>query len=113
MPFSIVEMLYGGLVPAVVALVVWFAARRILPEDAAARYAPGLGLAIGFSAGYWLVWWKGDHGYWIPEKPYDWLPVIVAAAALIGPVVHAGGVARIKRCRALPVVAQDVAGEVE
>src|SRR5688500_3038385 len=97
MPFTVVDMLYGGLVPAVVALVVWFVARRVLHEDAASRYAPSLALALGFSTAYWLVWWKEDHGYWFPRMPYDWLAVVVAAAALVGSVVHARGVSWIER----------------
>jgi hypothetical protein len=97
MPFTIVDILYGGLVPAVVALIVWFAVRRVLPEDAASRYAAGLALGIGFSVAYWLVWWKEDRGYWLPKMPYDWLAVVIAVAAIIGPVLHARGVSWIER----------------
>ncbi len=97
MPFTMIDMLYGGLVPAVVALATWFVARRVLKEDAAARYAPSLAIGIGFSVGYWLVWWKEDHGYWLPKLPYDWLPIFIAAAAIVGPVVHARGVSWFER----------------
>ncbi len=97
MPFTIIDMLYGGLAPAVVALAIWFVARRVLREDAAARYAPSLALVIGFSAGYWLVWWKEAHGYWMPKFPYDLLAFVVAAAMIFGPVVHTRGVSRFER----------------
>jgi hypothetical protein len=97
MPFTIVDMLYGGVVPAVVALIVWFTARRVLPEEAASRCAASLALGIGFSAAYWLVWWKEEHGYWLPRMPYDWLAVVIAVAAVIGPVVHARGVSWVER----------------
>lgn len=97
MPFSILDMLYGGLVPAVVASVVWMASRRVFNAETAARYAPSLALVIGFSVGYWLLWWKEAHGYWLPKMPYDWLPVVVAAAMIVGPVAHARGVSWFER----------------
>jgi hypothetical protein len=97
MPFTLVDLLYGGVVPAVVGMIVWWLARRVLQEDAAARYAASLAVAAGVLAGYWLVWWKEDHGRWLPKMPYDWLPMVIAAAGIIGPVVLARGVSRVER----------------
>src|SRR5688572_2803314 len=96
MPFTIIDILYSGLLPAVVALAVWILARRVLKEDAAARYAPALSLAVGFSVGYWLLWSK-DADYWMPKFAYDWLAVVVALTAIWGPIVHARGVSWFER----------------
>lgn len=38
-------------------------------------------LAVGFVAGYQMV----TGGGWHPERPVTWLPLIVVAAALLGP----------------------------
>jgi hypothetical protein len=93
MPLSLKDLLYGGLVPAVVAFVVWFLARLILKENAAARYAPSLALVTGFATGYFLV----GLGPWMVKSHYTWLPYVVAATVIVAPLAHASGVSWFER----------------
>ncbi|MCO8122010.1 hypothetical protein NHH03_09700 [Stieleria sp. TO1_6] len=86
--FSIQDILYGGLVPAVVAAAVVLVAFWVLPHSLARRYSAAAALALGLFAGYELL----DLGPWLAETHWHWLPYAVLAAAVAGPVACAEGV---------------------
>jgi hypothetical protein len=80
--------------PAVVALFVAWISRRLLPEHAATRYRLALGLASGFAAGYVLL---PEWAPLVPTRHWQWLPYLAMAAAVVGPVGCASGVAAWER----------------
>lgn len=76
-------------------------ARRILPAQFTERYALGIALAAGFFSGYWLL---PDWAPLVPEKHWQWLPYL-AAAAVLGGLTQASGVSWVERLLAYGVLA--------
>ena len=88
MPFSIVDILYGGAAPAVVACIVSMVLRRFAPQDVGKRYAASLAVLAGFALAYRLL----DLGPWAASAHWEWLPYALIASALVGPIASTEGV---------------------
>jgi hypothetical protein len=87
--FAIEVLFFGGVIPAAITIAVVFAANSLFAENVADRWAMAAGMSIAFIAGYailpdWAAFW--------PERHWQWLPYLAAAAMVIGPVGLARGV---------------------
>jgi hypothetical protein len=87
MPFSLTDVLLGGVAPAIVAGVVLVLLRRFLPSELADRFAATVAVLSGFLTGYELL----GLAPWMPTTHWHWLPYAMLGAAVIGPVAEGGG----------------------
>jgi hypothetical protein len=90
--FSVDFLLRGVLAPAVTAFVVALVAMRL------SRGSRGTG-AVAYAAGQVLgtAWFLCGTGDWWPTRNLQWVPWVGIAAAAIGPMVVATGLATIER----------------
>lgn len=93
--------LYTAVPPLAAAVATAWLFRRFLPVTFAERYALGIALAVGFFLGYWLL---PDWAPLLPEKHWQWLPYL-AAAAVLGGLTQATGVSWVERLLAYCVLA--------
>lgn len=93
MPITTADLFYGTLIPVVVAGLSAITARRLLPTDMAQRYPATLATLIGFITGYMLL----GFAPMLPTSHWHWMPHTLLAASLLGPVLDAGGIARVER----------------
>jgi hypothetical protein len=93
MPFSFEDVLYGFLLPSIVAMLGTIVFRRVLPGDMGDRYGASIGFAVALFSGYRML----DLGPWMPEKHWHWLPHSVTLAAIFGSAASAAGVRWLER----------------
>lgn len=86
--------------PAVTSAAVFLVVRRLLPAEAAARYAAAVSSAAGYCVGYALLR-RGE--VLTPERHWHWTFYLVPAAAIVGPV--AAAVRPVERCLAAALAA--------
>jgi len=92
---GVVETLaYGAVLPAALAVALAWICCRVLPVDAAERFALPVGLAAGFFAGYALT---VDRTALVPQRHWQWLPYLSCLAAILGPIGLARGVSGAER----------------
>ncbi|QDS86030.1 hypothetical protein EC9_01880 [Rosistilla ulvae] len=91
--FSIQDILYGGCLPAAVAVLVFVVMSRGLPEQVGLRYASASALTLGFLAGYAML----ALGPWAAESHWHWLPYALLVASVAGPIAAAEGVHAVER----------------
>jgi len=91
MPFSIIDITYGGAIPAIVAIVVWFVIRRLLPGQFGENYPASISVLVGFLTGYGLL----SLAPWTPTAHWHWLPYTMLGAAVIGPLCSFRGLHKI------------------
>lgn len=94
MGFVIDILLYGGVVPAVVAFSLVFVLRRVLPASAAERYPTAIAFAAAFFVGYALL---PSWAAIAPTRHWHWLPYLGLVAMVMGPVGLAQGLLRVER----------------
>jgi hypothetical protein len=85
---------WGGLVPATVAVATWFTCRWVLPASARERYAGALALAVAFGVGYVLF---PEWAELVPTRHWQWLPYLCGIGAVLAPIGMAAGISRIER----------------
>ena len=93
MPFTVTDILYGGAMPAFVAGLLMLILRWLLPDAFEKRYTVVIAFVTGFFVGYGML----SLSPWIPTAHWHWLPWMLLAATVVGPVSCANGVARIER----------------
>ncbi|MCG8408676.1 MAG: hypothetical protein MI923_26020 [Phycisphaerales bacterium] len=93
MPFTIKDMIYGGVAPIIVACMLLLTLRRLLPRDLGERYSVSMATLAGFLVGYGLL----SLAPWSPTAHWHWLPYALMAAAVVGAVVRAEGVRFFER----------------
>lgn len=101
MPLEIELVLYTVVAPFAAAVAIAWLARQILPVNIAERYSLGIALAVGFFTGYWLL---PEWAPLVPEKHWQWLPYL-AAAAVLGGLTQATGVSWVERLLAYALLA--------
>jgi hypothetical protein len=101
MPAEIVLVLTTLVAPLAAAVAAAWLARATLPANIAERYSLGIALAVGFFLGYWLL---PDWAPLVPEKHWQWLPYL-GAAAVLGGLTQATGVSGAERLLAYGVLA--------
>jgi hypothetical protein len=80
--------LYTAVPPLAAAVATAWLLWRLLPVNIAERYALGIALAVGFFIGYWLL--PDNWAPLVPQKHWQWLPYLAAAAVLGGLPLAAG-----------------------
>lgn len=93
MPFSQSDLLLGFGLPILVAGIVSCLVRVLPWPEAYRRQAAGFGLGAAFFLGVHLI----KLSDWLPTQPWMWLPYVVLAAALCGPLSIAPGVSWFER----------------
>ncbi len=93
MPFSLSDLLYGGVVPVLVAGVSCWLVQRSLPRDLGERYAATVAILAGFLTGYALL----ALAPWTPTAHWHWLPYALLGASVAGPIACAGSVRWFER----------------
>ena len=92
-PLSLNDIFYGGIVPVLAAVVVFFVVRKILPTEYGDRYAGSTAILCGFLLAYGLT----DVGPWIPTSSWHWLTYATMVAAILGPVASASSMHFVER----------------
>lgn len=88
MPLTSQDILYGGVTPVIVACSVLLLVRHFTAADIGNRYAAALAHLAGFLVGYgWL-----SLGPWAATAHWHWLPYVMIAATIAGPIATASGV---------------------
>jgi hypothetical protein len=82
-PFSITDLLFGIVVPALVAGTVLFLVTRFAALEVLKRSAAAVALAAGFLAGYGLL----GLGPWKPQSHWHWLPYNLLLSLVALPLV--------------------------
>ncbi|MDB5343548.1 MAG: hypothetical protein JWP89_1925 [Schlesneria sp.] len=85
--------LIGIAISIAVSMIVSLLTSICLSRESAARYAGALGIAAGFLAAYAYL----EPRNWVPTLHWQWLPWLVACAAIMGPIAIASGVGTIER----------------
>jgi hypothetical protein len=91
-------VVYGGVIPAVAALVVFGAICWTWPQDAARRYASSLALAAGVFVGFVAL---QANKTLVPTQFWEWLPYLGLMAAFVAGLTRAAGIFRGERWLAL------------
>jgi hypothetical protein len=91
-------VVYGGLIPAIGALVVFGAIRWTWPQDAARRYASSLAFAAGVFAGFVSL---QANKTLVPTQFWEWLPYLGLLSAFVAGLTRAAGIFRGERWFAL------------
>jgi hypothetical protein len=86
-------LVFFGLIPATISLVVSMAIQRLLPESAAGRYAGAVGLGSGLVVAMML---PPVSAFQFPLRHWQWLAPLSMAAAVVGPLSIAAGVRRAR-----------------
>jgi len=73
MPFSLRDLIYGGLLPGLAAALLWYLFRRWTRGEFLRRLGHSLPFVGGFHVGYWLLS-LGDAS---PESHWEWLPWVL------------------------------------
>lgn len=92
--FAIEVLVYGGVIPAAIAIAVVFLANILLAENVAQRWAMAAGFSIAFVIGYVLL---PDWAPLLPQRNWHWFPQLAATAMVIGPVGIARGISTAER----------------
>ena len=93
MPFSVTDILYGGVVPALAAGLLMLILRWLLPDAFEKRYTVVVAFVAGFFVGYGML----SLSPWIPTAHWHWLPWMLLAGTVVGPISCVNGVYRIER----------------
>jgi hypothetical protein len=93
MPFTISDIVLGGIVPVIVSAGVLLALRQLSSPGLNDRYSASVAMLCGFLSGYALL----ELGPWHPDAHWHWLPYAMLSAALVGPVCCVTGVNSIER----------------
>ena len=80
---------YGILLPAAISFGVYLLIQRCLPTAVGQRYAAAAAVGLAFIAGYVLL---PPWAALVPERHWQWLPCLAAAAMLVGPLAQAVGI---------------------
>jgi hypothetical protein len=94
--------LQGGVIPAIVALAVFFAIGWLWPPDLARRYRPAVSVALATFIGYVLL---RSTTSLLPAQFYEWIPYLGLLAAFLAGLTRADGVSRAERWSAVYVFA--------
>jgi hypothetical protein len=89
---------YGGVIPAVAALVALFAIGYLWPAAAARRYQAGLAFALAVFVGYVAL---PSTKTLEPSQFWEWIPLLGLVAAFVGGLTRADGVIRGERLAAI------------
>lgn len=92
MPFTLNDILFGGVVPVIVAAVILAVTRRF-KSDAMERYSASIAVAAAFFAGYGLL----SLAPWSPSTHWHWFPYAVLVSAIVGPITCASGLMTVER----------------
>ena len=107
MPFSLADVVYGGLVPAALAAALWRLSSR-LPSRAALRsVATAVTLISGVHIGYWLL----GLGKLSPASHWEWLPWALLLS-IAGAIPVASGTRGRMLTSALHLIVASAAGWV-
>ncbi|QDU95239.1 hypothetical protein [Lignipirellula cremea] len=87
MPFTVNDLFFGVLLPALLVLVILFAMSRVKALAAVEGLLAPLALAIGFEAGYWML----GLGPASPTSHWHWLAYVVGLGVLAGALAQAFG----------------------
>ena len=93
MPFTVTDILYGGAMPAFVAGLLMLILRWLLPDAFEKRYTVVIAFVTGFFVGYGML----SLSPWIPTAHWHWLPWMLLAGTVVGPISCANGVYRIEK----------------
>jgi hypothetical protein len=94
--------IYSGLIPAVTALVVYFALGWLLPAATVKRYALGAALALGVFVGFAV---SPTTKTILPTQFWEWIAFLGLLAAFVSGLVLAEGISRTERWIAYLLVA--------
>lgn len=78
MPFSLLDVFYGVVLPAAAGSCICMILRRFISNPSAAHKLAPLAFAVAFSVGYVAL----RPGPLVPEKQWHWLPLICLAGSL-------------------------------
>ena len=84
----------GLAAPAAIAAALFLVLRRLLPDDAGARYAAAIAFAAAYIAAFALLPLDAEL---VPSRHWHWIPYLAGAAAILGPVAAARGVTILER----------------
>jgi hypothetical protein len=87
-------VVFGGVIPAVGALVVFSAISWLWPKEAARRYAASMSLGAGVFVGFVAL--QGTRRL-APTQFWEWLPYLGLLAAVVAGLIRAEGVLRGER----------------
>ena len=87
------SLIEATIIAAIVSIATSFIARAAFPREKSSRYAGVLGLAAGYVAAFYRL----EPTHLVPSTSWDWLAWLVVAAAIIGPISVASGVATVER----------------
>lgn len=94
MMYLLFEIFWNMVLPAVVAVVVGWAADRLLSEEISARYRGAAAVALGGAAGYLVL--PLDVPVW-PDQYWQWLSYLGVVAMGVGAIAQVPGVAPLER----------------
>lgn len=100
MPITPEDLGYGFVIPAVAALLSMVIMRRIPPVEFGRRYAPTIGLVLGFELGYWLL----GLGELRTRPHFHWLPIAMIAVGVVNISVEALGSSALDRLLSYVVI---------
>lgn len=86
MPFSLADVVYGGIVPVIVAAALWRLSARRLTTEGLRRGATAGAFVAGVHGGYWLL----ELGDPVPGSHWEWLPWALLLS-VVGAVPPAAG----------------------
>ena len=92
MPFTPKDIIFGGVMPGMVAATVMLVVRRISRSDTD-RHAASLATVSGFLVGYGLL----SLAPWKPAAHWHWLPYALLVAAAVGPITCIERISRLER----------------
>ena len=101
MPFTLKDIIYGGVTPIIVTIVVLWIVRRYFSIDGRDRHSASIGTLVGFLVGYGLL----SLAPWTPTAHWHWLPPVSLVAAIVGPIACAEGVTMVERATLYVLVA--------
>ena len=101
MPFSLNDIIYGGVLPAFSAAIFYLLLARLLPDDLRHRYPAAVATFAGFLLGYTLI----SLAPWQPTAHWHWLPYAFLAAAVVGPIASAESIRSFERLLTYSIVA--------
>lgn len=93
MPFSTPDILWGMVLPALVAGLAFSLLTKVLPAERAKRWSAAVSLIGGFSFGYFL----SSFAVWPPTSHWHWLPVAVLPGLVFGPLSREFGLGDLLR----------------
>ena len=100
MPITPEDLGYGFGIPALAAMLAMVILRRIPPLEFARKYAPTVGLVLGFELGYWLL----GLGELKVRPHFHWLPIAMVVVGVINIGVESTGASALDRLLTYVVV---------